>query len=763
MSRPLQRVIVVLLIALTGMTGCHPTQPFYLHDDGDLSHYLRTATRIEFPDVETSRLADVAHARAPITLSNPDFDDFWDIALEESVSIALQNSKVIRNLGSVTQFGFADALVGRTASAATVYDAAIVESDPQSGIEAALSNFDVQYNASATIQNTDRPQNVNTNAFGVPFVLRQNQMQFDMGLRKRTAVGTQFEIRSQSGYDRNNRTFRPLPSDWLQTLEVEVNQPLLQGRGAQINRMPVVLARINADVSLATFESSVRNLILDIENSYWDLHLAYRNLETAKVAQASGLATWRIALAKKLGGAQAKRFEAQARAQFYEFRAQLQVARTTLQDTENRLRFLMGIAATDMRILRPKDEPTSASVKFDWAAVHTEALVRSPELRQQKWVIKRRELEQILARNQLLPQLNAVALYRWLGLGDDLARSNRRGIDFPQPGSTAWGNLTGGDFQEFRVGLELVGAIGSRRQLSGVRNAQLQLARDRSRLEDMELNVSNNLTVSVRNLDTRYHLIQSYYNQWVAANEEVKTLSVLQAGGGGPQNITTDDVLEAQRRLFLAQSNYYQALCDYNKAIAGVHFTKGSLLEHNNVHLAEGAWPKKAYWDALGKARERDSSYYLNYGWSRPSVISQGEGPQANTVIVEGDSTAAGPESIEAPQPKKLDSGPAVLPKPAANGGAAKKPKKQAPTPKKKGPEARKAEKGPDLNRPIKRVGYQRPVNSFRSEVKPASFDWESLGGFGGLKSDSRKARPKVKVTPKKPVEVGTGTSNPLR
>jgi hypothetical protein len=77
-----------------------------------------------------------------------------------------------------------------------------------------------------------------------------------------------------------------------------------------------------------------------------------------------------------------------------------------------------------------------------------------------------------------------------------------------------------------------------------------------------------------------------------------------------------------------AQFDYYRALCDYNKALAEVHYRKGSLLDYNNVFLAEGPWTEKAYWDALGRARERDASYYFNYGWTRPKVMSQGPIPQ---------------------------------------------------------------------------------------------------------------------------------------
>ena len=65
----------------------------------------------------------------------------------------------------------------------------------------------------------------------------------------------------------------------------------------------------------------------------------------------------------------------------------------------------MGLAATDGRLIRPKDEPTTAKVVFDWYDVLNEGLARSVELREQKWIVKRRELELIAAKNFLLPQV----------------------------------------------------------------------------------------------------------------------------------------------------------------------------------------------------------------------------------------------------------------------------------------------------------------------------------------------------------------------
>ena len=55
-----------------------------------------------------------------------------------------------------------------------------------------------------------------------------------------------------------------------------------------------------------------------------------------------------------------------------------------------------------------------------------------------------------------------------------------------------------------------------------------------------------------------------------------------------------------------------------------VHYRKGSLLDYDGVYLAEGPWPAKAYFDALRQVRKRDAGYYLDYGYTRPNVVSRG-------------------------------------------------------------------------------------------------------------------------------------------
>jgi hypothetical protein len=270
----------------------------------------------------------------------------------------------------------------------------------------------------------------------------------------------------------------------------------------------------------------------------------------------------------------------------------------------------------DGRQIRPADEPTPAKVSFDWRHTVCEALVRNVDLRRQKWRVKEKELELISAKNYVLPRLDAVGQYRWRGLGNDYWGTARTPGEF----DNAMQNLTGGDFQDWQFGLEFSLPIGFRKQLAGVRHAQLNLARERSVLREQELEVSHQLGSAIRDLELGTKLIRTNYEYYVAAKHEVAAIQAAYDNG----TITLNVLLEAQRRAAEAEIAYYRSLVNYNLAIVDVHFRKGSLLEYNGIWLAEGPWVGKAYFDARRRAVARDAGLYMDYGFTRPKVISRG-------------------------------------------------------------------------------------------------------------------------------------------
>ena len=91
-------------------------------------------------------------------------------------------------------------------------------------------------------------------------------------------------------------------------------------------------------------------------------------------------------------------------------------------------------------------------------------------LRAQRSIIERRQLELRAARESLLPNLDAVAQYRWAGAGDQLVSAGE--AEAPFAGAS--------------LGVEMQVPVGYRRSLAGVRNAELRLAREKAILDEIE-------------------------------------------------------------------------------------------------------------------------------------------------------------------------------------------------------------------------------------------------------------------------------------
>lgn len=693
MTRQFSCLAVVSAVLLAGV-GCRPQQPFYFSPPGNLSRYVGLAQNIEYPDVETASLDEVNGAKAPLTLDNPKPENYWDATLEEAIQITLKNSTVLRSLGGV-QFGPTGAqgspssLLSSPATAATIFIPGQIEADPRYGVEAALAAFDAQLSSSIYWEKNVVPQNT----AGTSAVFRPNPYLDDVGnanvtISKYAGTGDQFSVVHDMKYNMDNTPmfwpdasspFKLWPNDYTTDVLFELRHPFLQGAGVGFNRIAgpgaavgqangVVIARLRTDQSLADFEAAVRNLASDVEKAYWNLYYAYRRLDSVVAGRDAALQTWRQAKARfdvggKGGGAQD---EAQARENYLLFKSNVESAQSNLYKTENLLRYMMGLTHSDGRLIRPADEPTKAKVEFDWVDAHAEALTRAVEIRKQKWVVKQKEMELVAAKNYLMPRLDGVARYGWYGIGDTLFDSRLDAGTFNLPHS-AYGSLASGDFPTWHLGVDFKMPIGFRREMAGVRYAQLSVTRERKVLQEQELELSHQLADAFRDLSQHYTLSQTNYNRWLAADNEVKAVDAAYKAG----TTTLDQVLDAQRRKAEAENEYYRTLVDYNLSISMLHFRKGSLLEYDGVFLAEGPWPAKAYYDARRRARHRDASHFINYGFTQPRIVSQGpynqgvggmapegEVPAEAPLPVE-QPRALGPETIGTPSPVPMDQLPA--------------------------------------------------------------------------------------------------------
>jgi len=585
------------LCATVFISGCKTPQTVSVEE----TPYIQAATAIEYPELETPVLSAAEGTIRPVSLSSAPPESYWDISLEETVQVALSRSKVFRDMGGT--------VLQAPDSARTVFDPAVYETDPRFGPEAALSAFDATFAASVFYENNDRALN---NQFfgGGTRILKQDAAVFQAQINKRTPFGSEFALRHNVEYDRNNAPGNQFSSAYDVNFEAEFRQSLLKGAGIDFGRIAgtsrtpgvyngVLIARANTDMSIAEFEMSVRDFVNNLETEYWKLYFAYRDLDAKLTARDSALQTWRRIEAlqdRGRAGGEADK-EAEAREQYYRFEEEVENALSGgVYVAERRLRYLMGLPVNGTEVLRPADEPTRAQIVFDWELSLQESLANRTELRRQKWLIKRREMELLASRNFLLPDLDVVATHRWRGFGDNFLNTQNN-MDF----HSAWDNLVQGDFQETQLGVELAFPIGNRQAHAGVRNAEFLLSRDRAVLHEQEQRIVHDLSNAMSEVERSYNVMQTVYNRRDAAYQRVKALQASFEADKAPLNL----VLDAQRRHAAAQTRYYESLLSYNDAIRRMHYEKGTLLNYSGIHLSEGAWPNPAYDDATDKLNRR--------------------------------------------------------------------------------------------------------------------------------------------------------------
>ncbi|HEY3967903.1 MAG TPA: TolC family protein [Planctomycetaceae bacterium] len=675
-----RKLAALVTAAALGLSGCGlPKRSTLTTDDlQDASVYDSTSLQLEEAKVESEDPFGVTATAPPMTIQEDGPHEYRDMPLEEVIQTALQNSRVLRDLGGI--------VLKNPSGVRTIHDPAITETDPRFGVESTLSAFDANVVGSAYFQNNNRALN---NIFfgGGTRLLFQDASVYQMQINKRTAIGSQVSLTSNTSYDSNNAPGNEFYSSWNTNVEAQIRQPLLAGAGADYNRIfgptgipglpqGVLLARINSDASLADFEGGVRNFVSDVENAYWDLYYAYRDLDAKITARDAALETWRFVVALKgRRGGEAQQ-EAQAREQHFRLQEEVQNALTGRQvegtrsssgssggtfrgsggvfTCERRLRQMMGLAISDGTLIRPSDEPKLGQAAFEWDVCLAEALSRRPELRKQKWTIKNREMQLLASRNLLLPQLDASGLYRIRGFGKDL-------FDTPSDRitgiySSAWANLATAQFQEWQLGVDFSMPLGFRKGHAAVRNAELQLARERAILNEQERQVVVDLSNAFAELSRAQQIVETSYNRRAAVLEQLKALKAVE----DPTSQILFILLDAQRKLADAQSQYYRALVEYEVGIKNLHYEKGSILEYNGVYLSELPSPSKAYKDAFEKIKLRSRSSRWAEKAAGTRVVSEGLVQQSYSNSSPGPrppKTPAGPVQPASPlMPPVLDS-----------------------------------------------------------------------------------------------------------
>ncbi len=122
--------------------------------------------------------------------------------------------------------------------------------------------------------------NVNPNASSSPGpgYVTQHQSGFQYGLGGQTINGTQYSAGIQQDASYNNTGLNTFNPSYLASLNLSVTQPLLKNFGMNAAKRQYKLSFVNEDASTAQAMVDASNTISQVEDAYWNLVSAWRNV-----------------------------------------------------------------------------------------------------------------------------------------------------------------------------------------------------------------------------------------------------------------------------------------------------------------------------------------------------------------------------------------------------------------------------------------------------------------------------------------------------
>ncbi len=564
----------------------------------------------------------------PRTTSNPEAAEIWEMTLQEAIHIGLDNAEIVRviPLGAqgIPVGGFEPQFlaVGNVntlgaGSLATVYDPAIQETQ----IASALSAFDANLSTTLFWGRNVQPFNNSIGAgfFAVgnkfPLISFQDTANFAATLQKRTAVGSTIGVTHNVSYQYQNSPVNVYPSAYTSNLQFKFSQPLLgsaptsqfnpnpQPAGLEANRAPIVIARIRADFSVWQFKAEIQRLVRSVEQQYWALAQAQVQYWASETAVDLGEKILQREKAKFEVGAGSIPNVAEAEEQLERFRLDYVDKTANLITVERQLRNLLGLPPSDNRRIVPVTAPTEARLEPNWQASLAQMVNYQPDIVQAQLLVRVAELQLLVARNQLLPVLNFDALYQLNGLGHHLdaaeAVMTGRTIEAIDPILQFQQRAAGlnpipgkyNNFQTWQIGLTFQMPLGYRGPLANVRFAQYTLLQQRAYLQQFVHQTTHQLARFFLEVDANYKLFKTASRLKAAALQRLEAQKAFYENG----TITIDRYLDAVNRWATAVAQEADFKTRYNTAIVALEEAKGTLLAYDNIAVAEGPWPVKAY------------------------------------------------------------------------------------------------------------------------------------------------------------------------
>ncbi|MCX4245051.1 TolC family protein [Paraliomyxa miuraensis] len=279
-------------------------------------------------------------------------------------------------------------------------------------VRAALGAFDVFITAGVNGSISESPQR--GSAFAFALGSRSVGANFGVSRNLETGGNVNFTVRATrtlteqplNFFDANAGSYQLASYALVPTLTV--SHPLLRGAGLRVNRADINRARIAVSQAEAQRQITAQNMVRDIISAYWDLLFAHRDLENKRrsvgLAQRQLERTQALVAAGRQSPVDAKAVEQALAAR----ESDVINAENGLLVASLNLRTLMGESLADQSTLGvlPMTDPVVQPRPVDIKSELDNALANNAQIRQLQLGIESRRIDELVAANNRLPQLD---------------------------------------------------------------------------------------------------------------------------------------------------------------------------------------------------------------------------------------------------------------------------------------------------------------------------------------------------------------------
>src|SRR5687768_16180249 len=410
---------------------------------------------------------------------------------------------------------------------------------------------------------------------------------FGASVTQLAPTGGTFSLGLAGNRTSTNSTFFFINPSYFGGLTLSFNQPLLRNFGRDATTWLIRTARNSRDATYQAFVRSVQGTVNGVEQAYWDLVYALRNLEVQREARVLSADLNRITRIKIDVGSLAPIDIVQTEVGIATAEQQIIIAEGLIGDAQDRLKRLLNLDPARWTVpIVPTDE-----VRVDQPAVSVEdgmrqALSRRPEIIAAAYNVDSDRIRYEYWRNQTRPALDLYGSYGNTGIGGVTTLRDEQGNIISRTTGNfgdAFEQVIDRDFKNWQVGLRFSYPILNRRA-KGQRGAALYTwEANKAGLTALEQNVLVEVRAAARDIDTAARSIVAAQKSRELAERNLDAERKKFENG----MTTSFQVLEITNDLSLARVNELQALAIYRKALSAYHYAIADILDWKGIRIED--------------------------------------------------------------------------------------------------------------------------------------------------------------------------------